>query len=443
MDSIGVSRTFTALRAGLTTRGRSLIAAGLACIACGLILAQRDLLRVGCLLVALPIVAVVLVSRRRLTLRASRSVSHSRFRVGDEITASVSVTGTSVFTMGGLMLEDTLPRQADGVFRFTVDTLHPQETRAVTYQLPPLPRGRYEIGPLTLRLVDAFGLVELHRSFETTSPIVILPAVTPLTTATLPTAREGVGDAGSRALGISGIEDISIREYRLGDDLRKVHWRSTARTGQMMVRQDEQPWDGEVSLVIDDRASAHRGTGMDSSFEWTVAAAASIAEHLVRRGYQLAIIVGGARRTWSGSGALADLLADVSPARRATVRDLMPLLHETSADSTVIAIVAGLGSPDTAALAELVRPNSSGLLIGVDALSWTASSEAARIEADQSFKRGSADFIRAGWRVERAGSGDSIAGVWSHLLTAGSGRPLVSGSQSQSRSAGPMTVGNR
>ena len=50
------------------------------------------------------------------------------------------------------------------------------------------------------------------------------------------------------------IADASTREYRHGDDLRKVHWKSTARTGELMVRREEQPWESRATVVLDTRA---------------------------------------------------------------------------------------------------------------------------------------------------------------------------------------------
>ena len=50
---------------------------------------------------------------------------------------------------------------------------------------------------------------------------------------------------------------MSTREYRYGDDLRKVHWRATARTGQLMVRLEERPWRAQATLLLDTRARAH------------------------------------------------------------------------------------------------------------------------------------------------------------------------------------------
>ena len=81
-----------------------------------------------------------------------------------------------------------------------------------------------------------------------------------------------------------------MREYRRGDDLRRVHWRSSARVGELMVRREEQPWQSRATVFLDNRAGAHRGQGIASSLEAAVSAAASIAVHLSQRGFTVRLV---------------------------------------------------------------------------------------------------------------------------------------------------------
>ncbi len=82
-------------------------------------------------------------------------------------------------------------------------------------------------------------------------------------------------------------EDVTVREYRRGDDLRRVHWRSSARVGELMVRREEQPWQSRATVFLDNRARSHRGQGLSSSLESAVTAAASVALHLSQRGFMV------------------------------------------------------------------------------------------------------------------------------------------------------------
>ena len=83
-----------------------------------------------------------------------------------------------------------------------------------------------------------------------------------------------------------GQDDALVREYRQGDDVRRIHWRSTARWGDLMVRREEQAWDPSASIMLDSRVGAHAGRGMHNSLEWAISAAASIAHPLPGRRIQ-------------------------------------------------------------------------------------------------------------------------------------------------------------
>jgi uncharacterized protein (DUF58 family) len=116
---------------------------------------------------------------------------------------------------------------------------------------------------------------------------------------------------------VGSAEDVTTREYRRGDDLRRVHWRSTARTGELMVRREEQPWQSRATVVLDSRRTAHRGTGAASSLEWLVAAAASVAVHLTHAGFA----VGSSptdRSPTRPRGTIGDPTTSSSPARSST-----------------------------------------------------------------------------------------------------------------------------
>ena len=170
----------------------------------------------------------------------------------------LTITNRSLLPTGSLMLEDQLPepdprqrplRRSTGLFS--------RESRTVSYRMPRLPRGRYRAGPLHIRLTDPFHLVDVRRSFTATSEIVVAPVVERLRTAEPPRSLDVGDDAGSHSIGARGADDASTREYRTGDDLRKIHWRSSARTGALMVRQEERPWQGQMTVLLDTRSGAH------------------------------------------------------------------------------------------------------------------------------------------------------------------------------------------
>ena len=274
---------------GLTTRGRSFLAAGIAACLCGLILREMDLLRVGIFLCALPIATAIVVARTRYRLSCVRRIEPQRVPVGETAQVVLRVENLSRVATGILLLEDRLPYSLGGRPRFVVNRIESLGVREVSYPVRSDVRGRFVVGPLSLRFADLFGLVELTRSFTTTDALVVTPTVVPLPAIRLGGDWAGGGDSRARSISTMGEDDVTTREYRHGDDLRRVHWRSTARYGELMVRREEQPWQNRGVLLLDSRVTAHRGEGPGSSFEWAVSAIASIGSHLGSRRIRAAL----------------------------------------------------------------------------------------------------------------------------------------------------------
>jgi len=189
-----------------------------------------------------------------------------------------------------LLLEDQVPFVLGSRPRFVLDGVGRGWRHTVSYQVRSEVRGRFEIGPMTVRVGDAFGLVELGRAFRATVSLVVTPRTTTLPAITLGGGWSGSGDQRPRAFAVGSAEDVTVRDYRRGDDLRRVHWRSSARTGELMVRREEQPWQARATVVLDNRRHSHRGRGVTSSLEAAVSSAASVVCHLAARGYQVRLV---------------------------------------------------------------------------------------------------------------------------------------------------------
>ncbi len=307
---------------GLTTRGRSFLAAGVALLIAAAITAQDDLLRVAILVLTLPVISALVVARTRYRLSSGRRLHQPRTAAGQESAVTLRLDNISRLPTGLLLVEDRVPYVLGSRPRFVLDRVEPRGRREVTYTVRSDVRGKYELGPLTLRLTDPFGMCELQRSFTARDILMVTPRVHPLPVVALAGEWTGSGESRSRAIASAGEDDAGTREYRDGDDLRRVHWRSTARLGQLMVRREEQPWQARCTLLLDSRAIAHGGDGPASSFEWAVSAAASVGVHLVRNGYFVRLLtdtgahVASAAHDPSGvgsdfEGALLDALAVV------------------------------------------------------------------------------------------------------------------------------------
>lgn len=406
----------TALSA-LTTRGRCLLAAGVAAALCALLLGERDLLRVACLLAALPLIAAFAVARTRFRLTCVRALRPARVPAGRPTEISLTLRNISLLPSGLLLLEDELPYTLGGRPRFLVDRIGPNDTRTVRYVVRSDVRGRYRIGPLRLRLSDPFGLVELARSFHSVDQLTVTPVVYSLPPIALSGSWNAGGESASRAIFSRGEDDTATREYRYGDDLRKVHWRSTARIGKLMVRQVEKPWRNHATVLLDTRAVAHRGDGPGSSFEWAVSAAASVGTHLDQQGFTLSLLTdqGAVHRgdvDLGEEGVLLDYLAEVSTSRN---RRLDAALAELRGDDqgSLVAVLGVLTVDGAQALAGARSAHAVNIALLVDSTSWVNLSPRAQEEAAGNRDAAAAVLARAGWRVVHVRRGASLAEAWS------------------------------
>lgn len=422
-------------RIGFTTRASCLLAAGGTALLCGLLLGIVDLARAGVLAVAVPLLSALVVLRSRVLIANRRRADPSRAVSGDSVVMHLAISNRSLLPTGSLMLEDQLPSQMRGNARFVLDGLGGRESRTVSYRMPRLPRGRYRSGPLHIRLTDPFHLVDVRRSFTATSEIVVAPVVERLRGAEPPRSMDVGDDAGSHSIGARGADDASTREYRTGDPLRKIHWRSSARTGTLMVRQEERPWQGQMTVLLDTRASAHvdaaagRRAREDepadaderqrSSFEWAVSAAATIASYGVANSREVGLITdlsSPVRLPMITTAQVADHLAVVRAGGRSTLTTLDQMLPNLARESTLIAV---LGELDTASLRLLagVHPRgtaSSALALLLDTATWADQGTA---HVPNTRVVNAARVLRsAGWRAQVVRCGDSVAAACQALL---------------------------
>jgi uncharacterized protein (DUF58 family) len=402
----------TALR-GLTTRGRCLLAAGFAAALCSLVLGEKDLLRVAIFLVALPLLSVAMLARTRFKLACSRGIVPDRVAVGQTAEVHLILHNVSLLPTSLLLLEDELPYTLGGRPRFTVDRIGAGQHRTVRYAVRSDLRGRYSVGPLRLRLTDAFGLVELTRSFSAVDRLTVVPAVLPLPPAHLPGARLAGSGATARSVTARGEEDAATREYRHGDDLRKVHWRSTARAGKMMVRREERPWQARATLLLDTHASGHAGDAPNSSFEWAVTATASIGVLLLRNGFVLSLIAGTQPLVGiSAEQLLLDALADVRMTRTRGLGTLSPVVRSAAREGTLIALLGTTNEDDAQRLANVRAGLSSSIAICLDPTSWLALDPNGKQRAAETANRQARIFGGQGWRVIPADRRTPLAQVW-------------------------------
>jgi uncharacterized protein (DUF58 family) len=400
---------------GLSTRGRSFLAAAAAAALSALILGEKDLLRVAILLSALPLLAAGYVGRARYRLACTRTLEPQRIPVGARAQVRLRLQNLSRLITGTLLLEDRLPYALGTRPRLVLEKLAGHQASSVTYTVRADVRGRYEVGPLVVRLTDPFGLCELIRSFPSVDRLTVIPEVVTLPPIRLAGEYTGTGDSRARSVAVHGEDDAATREYRHGDDLRRVHWRSTARVGELMVRREEQPWDSRATVVLDTRAFAHRGEGPTASFEWTVSAAASIAVHLRQVGYRLRLVATGIdvdANESTGDGLLLDHLAEVKARSRADVAALVEQVRARSDGGLVIGLFGMLTAPEAEVLAGLRGSGVTCVAFIVDSSTWLNLPPEARATADQEHNAAVVALLEAGWRVIGVRHGDKLEALW-------------------------------
>jgi uncharacterized protein (DUF58 family) len=410
---------------GLTTRGRSFSAAAFAAAASAVVLGERDLLRVAILLGALPLLGAAYVGQTRYRLSCTRTVDPGRVPVGSPARVLLRLANLSRLPTGTLLLEDRLPYALGSRPRLVLERLAGQRASTVAYTVRAEVRGRYEVGPLVVRLTDPFGLCELGRSFSTVGKLTVVPQVVPLPNIRLAGEYLGSGDSRARSVAVHGEDDVATREYRHGDDLRRVHWRSTARVGELMVRREEQPWESRATVMLDTRRQGQRGEGPTASFEWAVSAAASIALHLRRSGYKVRLISGGGldldATERDGEGAVLDGLAEAvtsaTPAH--AIEPLIDRVRRRADGGLVIGILGTLGLAEAEALGGLRRSGTTCIGLLIDATTWLNLPEAARADASTGHERAASTLLRTGWRVVSVGHGSNIAALWPQVAGRG------------------------
>lgn len=358
--------------AALTFRGKALIAVGLGLGVGAALSGQRDVLRIAVLLLALPLISAFLASRTHFRLGADRSITPTHVPVGSTAQATLTVTNLAGGRTPTLLLrEDVDPRLGMPVDR-VLEHVEAGGSRATSFTLEASQRGRFEIGPLSVTAVDPFGLVRLTRSFRATQSVLVVPRVHELE-GSVDADRRGRGDRASSALSSGGNDDVIPREYRPGDDLRRIHWRASARGEELLVRREEQPWTRHATITVD--LTADGVGGAQSPLEIGLSMAASVSAHLMSLGWSvrlesldgrclvaqaegaagqarvLEVLATVASVPGSGGDSLrtgSDLSVIVIPGTESAVRRVPPVHHRSLAfivDVTAWGL-AGIDAPD-------------------------------------------------------------------------------------------------
>lgn len=403
----------------LTTRGRALLACGIVLVAAGVLLGFRDITRIGVLLALLALLARLLARRRPPQLAIDRTVAPTRLQPDEraDVTVEFSNLGNRSTTL--YTAEEQVDPTLGDPPRFLLPRLQPGHRRRLTYQVRSQVRGRHQLGPVSLRQEDPFGLTHIDLLVRSEGEIVIRPRVVPLGRGEPSGSGFGVEGETPQMVALHGEDDVSIRTYRDGDDLRKVHWPATAHRGELMVRQEDRPARRSAVLLLDSRASGHSAGPYSASFEWAVSALASVAVRLSARGYTLHLatregLAAGVLEQDLDAEAVLEALAVVEPGPDDEHQRLVQATQElTERTGGLVAAITSIDDLSLADLATLRRPGTTAQAMVLDAAAFaTGGGQVGPATV------GHQNLLhRAGWRAVPVSGQTTIAHAWD-LLTA-------------------------
>lgn len=414
-----------------TRRGWAIIGAAAGSIIAAGSSAIKELYYIGVAAALLPLIAGFVVRRGSVSLAVARKVAVHRIFPGSTMRVGIEVRNTGHLPSPPLLVEDDAPPAFGGPARFSLASLPAGSRTPVAIERQAALRGRYQVGPIRLRLIDPFGLAERQILIKDVERITVYPKIERLTGEGPPAERSGSGPANVYRLAPEGDEFYAVREYERGDDLRKIHWRSVARTGQLMIRQEEARFFPRATIFVDTRRNAHKGAGLDSSLEWAISAAASAAWHLARQGFSLRLATDelpppGYR---SGREAAEPMLEALAVMHGSNVSTLAPgirrLGRRPGADGALMAVLPAPSSAEDLRMLARLRTLyrwCGAVLIDTDAFS-SGISPRERAVADQRLAAAEATLARAGWRVRSADPKERFRDLWLGLTAASASRP--------------------
>ncbi|WP_406071264.1 DUF58 domain-containing protein [Micromonospora sp. NBC_01638] len=295
---------------GITARGVGLLVAAVVLLGTGFRFAYPELTLLGAAAgAAVGYAALVAAWRPRLTV--TRRADPDRVARGEPASMTLTVRNTGRLRSANLLAEDRCGQRSVPV---PVLRLRPGRDTEVRYDVPTHRRGVVPVGPLRVTRRDPLGLVAVARPYGAAVPVWVYPRVHPLTA--VPTGAGRSLDGRVDGVPHGSITFNSLREYVVGDELRRVHWRTSARVGELMVRENVDTSLPRLVVLLDNRAAAHsqRVGGVAESFESACEAAASIVTAAHRADLPMVLLFAAAEADAPAETGTPDGKADLGPA---------------------------------------------------------------------------------------------------------------------------------
>jgi uncharacterized protein (DUF58 family) len=322
----------------LTRQGWLCLWGGIALLIVARLLGIGELYVFGAVALGLVAVAALYVRLTRLDLQVDRTVHPARVHAGQVSRVEVRIRNLRRTDTPVLRLRDPVSGTAGA--ELLVPPLDMGAASSATYRLPTDRRGIVRVGPLQVVITDPFGLAQASTTAAPRVEVTVFPRVddirpVPFTTGNDPLA----GVLHPHELGRVGDDFYALRPYVVGDDLRRIHWPSTARHDELLVRQQEQPWQGRTTVLLDVRRASHDA----ESLEGAVSAAASIVTANSNRRDLVRLATTDGADSGFGSGtahvqALLEHLAVVEAAGSASLRAMLDLVQRDGQGALIVVV---------------------------------------------------------------------------------------------------------
>lgn len=347
----------------LTGRGWAVAAVGVAALALARFFGAIEFYILGTTLLALVLLSSIHLKLIALEVSATRSIHPRRSHVGSTSYVEIQVHNSKKRRTPVLTLHDRVSGTRGAAL--TVDSIKPSSTAITAYRLPTQRRGLLTIGPLIARVTGPLGITETSRVICGEDKHIVFPRVDKIRPVDLAAGSDPMAGAiHPNTPGHGGEDFYALRRYVTGDDLRRVHWPSTARHDELMVRQDELPWQGRTTVFVDLRVKATT----PSSLELIISAAASIVsanatrQDLVRlictNGFDSGFAAGHAHVT-----SILEYLAQVRASDIDGLHRVIDRLTRTATGGALVAVVAEIPDEDLDQIVQLKEKFGSTTLV--------------------------------------------------------------------------------
>ncbi|MEX2622868.1 MAG: DUF58 domain-containing protein [Acidimicrobiia bacterium] len=380
----------------LTTRGGSVLGGAIALAVSWLALGEIELLAIGAALGIGVLAAVLITIWNRPAVKVERRLAPHQVHEGDRATVELRLTNLRRIPLFDLTITDGITGL--GTARFALGVLGGSERAHASYRIVCRPRGVYTVGPASLESRDPLGLAGWETTSGAIDHLIVFPAVEQLSGYPQVRGKDPANMASRPEHSQRGGEDFyTLRSYRDGDDLRRVHWPTSARLDELMIRQMETPWQSRALVFLDPRAKAYAD---DEHFEKAVTGAASMVRHLAQGGFSGDLWAGGPLIEIGDYAAAMEALALVRRVAAVDLRTVATRLRNTGRGGLLV-LVSGLPDSD---------------LLGVHRMLGSQHRSSVFLSAHAEETEMLNHFRRAGVRTALAGPNDRWATVWSQML---------------------------